>query len=178
MAATNFDACFAEMERWEGWHQFSCDAHDPGGATWCGLTQRAYDAWRVSEKLPVQGVRRCADDELRRIYRSEYWDQARCDDLPAGLDLCQFDTAVNEGCVQATRDLQRVLGVSADGIFGLETLHAVQLRRDVANLINAVCDRRERFWRGLSTFRWFGPGWMARGEGIRARALSMAWVRK
>ena len=173
MAASNLDACFVDTERWEGWHQFSMDPHDPGGATWCGLTQRAYDAWRESQMLPLQGVRRSADSEIKRIFHGEYWMQARCDDLPPGLDLIQFDCAINEGAVQATKDLQRALGVPADGVFGLETLGAVQSRTDVVGLINAVCDRRESFWRRLTTFRWFGKGWLARGEDMRLRAINM-----
>ncbi len=173
MTAKNFDACFAEMEKWEGWHKFTVTAHDPGGATWCGLTQRSYDAWRRKHGLPLQSVRRASDDEIRAIFREEYWTQARCDDLPPGVDLLQFDTTVNEGAVQATRDLQRALGIPADGVFGLETLECVQRVTTRADLINRVCDRRTSFWRSLTTFRWFGAGWLARGSAIRARALAM-----
>ena len=173
MTASNFAACFAVTERWEGWHQFSNDRNDPGGATWCGLTQRSYDAWRRLKGLPGQSVRRASDDEIGQIFRSEYWTQARCDDLFPGLDLVQFDIAINEGASQATKDLQRALGVTADGVFGLETLGAVQKVTDRAALIKAVCARRMSFWRSLKTWVYFGKGWSARGTDVETRALAM-----
>jgi len=173
MSAENFAACFAATERWEGWHQFSLDPRDPGGATWCGLTQKSYDAWRFQRKLPLQGVRKASDDEIRAIFHDEYWAQARCDDCFAGLDLVQFDSAINEGPAQATKILQRALGVAADGVFGLETLYALQGAYREEELIRKVCELRFSFWRGLRTFRYFGQGWMARGEDIEKRALEM-----
>ncbi len=173
MTASNFSACFEEMEKFEGFHQFSNNPHDPGGATESGLTQRSYDAWRRKQGLPIRSVRVVTDDELQAIYRSEYWTQVRGDELYPGLDLVLFDTAVNEGAVQATRDLQRALGVSVDGVFGLETLGAIQNYGDKSGLIHAVCARRMSFWRSLKTWVYFGKGWAARGEDIEARAIAM-----
>lgn len=179
----DFDACFAAMELEEGWHQFSLDPHDPGGATWCGLTQRSYDAWRRSRALPARGVRQATDAELATIYRGEYWNAVRGDDLFAGLDLAVFDYAVNAGARQATLDLQRSLNaalpslrIDVDGVFGLETLHALQrlVSRDgEEDLIHAICARRFAFWRALKTFRWFGAGWKARGERIERKSLAL-----
>lgn len=169
----NFGACFLETEVWEGWHQFSNNRHDPGGATYSGVTQRAYDGYRRSKGLPVQGVRRMTDDECRDIYFTQYWSTARGDDLPAGLDLCQYDECVNSGSVEATRLLQSALGVEVDGMFGLETLGAVQQATDVPALIKRVCAARLSFWHRLRTWAYFGVGWSRRDAGIEAKALAM-----
>lgn len=174
MTATNFANCFAETEKWEGWHRFSNAPGDPGGATWCGLTARAYDAWRRSKGLPTQFVRRATDDEIRQIFRDEYWASARCDDCFTGLDLVMFDIAINSGPRVAVRLLQRALEVPADGWFGLETLGALQEARSRTDLIEAISAERLSLWEGLRTWKLFGAGWRARGEDVRTRALAMA----
>jgi lysozyme family protein len=172
----NFDACFPITETYEGWHRYSNYRGDPGGATWCGLTQRSYDAWRKKQGLLTQSVRRATDDEIKQIFRFEYWDGARCNDCPAGIDLQQFDIAINMGPLQANKFLQRALGVEADGVFGLETLNSLQkitLPDAQRNLIKLVAARRLSLWESLRTWNLFGKGWIARGEAVEDKALAM-----
>lgn len=69
------------------------------------------------------------------------------------------------------RTLQGLLGVAADGVVGPLTLDAAA-RRDGAATINALCDRRLAFLRGLSSFPVFGKGWTARVATIRQAALA------
>lgn len=167
----NFEACFAQTERWEGgWVD---NPHDPGGATDRGVTQRSYNGYRAKLKLPPRSVRRMTDDECKDLYRSEYWVGARGDDLPAGLDLCQYDEAVNSGAVQAAKLLQTAVGVRADGVLGLETLNAIHNCADIPDLIKKVCAARLSFWHRLKTWAFFGVGWTRRGIGIEAKALEM-----
>jgi lysozyme family protein len=187
VTAANFPLDFADTERWEGWHTYSDDRYDPGGATWCGLTQRAYDAWRRLKGLPTRGVRQATDDEIRTIFRDEYWGPVRGDDCPAGVDLLMFDIAINMGPVVAIRFLQQALVVKVDGMFGLETLgklkgvdspsgdgRSSERPMDRSALIQAICARRFSFWHALTTWWRFGKGWMARGNDIEARALKLA----
>ena len=174
MTAANFPACFATMEKYEGWHQFSNNPHDPGGATYSGVTQRAYDAYRISKGFPTQGVRRMTDPECQDIYRVDYWNLARCDELFPGLDLCQFDECVNSGLVRANKILQAALYVDVAGVFGLETLGALQRVTVRPDLIRRVCSLRLGFWRSLPTWTYFGRGWYARYAGIQTQALAMS----
>lgn len=173
MSASNFPACFLETEKWEGWHKFSLDPHDPGGATWCGLTQRAYDAWRVKQGLPRQGVRKAADDEVRSIFRSQYWDAVRGDDLWAGLDMMAFDIAINSGPVAAARMVQRAVGAPVDGWIGLETLHAAQGVEDREAVLDRLHEARLGLWRMLPGWRWFGAGWSHREADVYDAARGM-----
>jgi lysozyme family protein len=168
-----FAACFAITETYEGWHQFSNDPYDPGGATYSGVTQRAYDSYRRLLKLPLQGVRRMGDDECRAIYRTQYWDAVRGDDLFAGLDLFMYDTGVNSGPITAIKFLQQALGVAADGQIGLETMGALAKVTDRAALIQTLCARRLSYWHALTTWWRYGRGWTARGTGIDVKALAM-----
>ena len=173
MSAANFLACFNETESFEG--GYSNNPHDPGGATLKGVTQAAYDEWRAGRRLPAQPVIRASDAEIQAIYREQYWNPVRGDDLFAGLDLVMVDYGWGSGPVTAIRHLQKVLGVGVDGQFGLETLGAIRPFAGArgAALINRLCDDRTAFFRSLATWVYFGRGWTVRLNGVRAKALAM-----
>jgi len=61
-----------------------------------GITVGAYRAWKGQAVIKAE-LRAIPDSEVRAIYRQNYWDAVRGDDLPAGLDLVAFDGAVNSG---------------------------------------------------------------------------------
>ncbi len=143
---------------------------DPGGATMRGVTQRVYDAYRRRRRLPVRSVRSITTPELHAIYRRQYWDVVRGDELPAGVDLAVFDAAVNSGPVRAAKWLQRAVGVTADGVIGLVTLGATT-EQPLARTVHRICDDRLHFLRGLTTWRTFGKGWSRRVAAVRQQAL-------
>ncbi len=174
MTASNFLACFNETESFEG--GYVNNPHDPGGATLKGVTQGAYSSWRAGKGLPAQAVRNATDAEIQTIYREQYWNPVRGDDLFVGLDLVMVDYGWGSGPITAVRHLQRVLGVASDGQFGLETLGAVNAikgRTAQINFINRLCDDRTTFFQSFSTWVYFGRGWTVRLNGIRAKALAM-----
>ena len=173
MAATNYDACFAEMERWEGWHKFTITPHDPGGATYCGLTQAAYTAWRTKQRLPRALVQEATDEEIGDIFHDQYWMPVLGNDLWAGLDLMVFDISVNMGPPRAAKILQRAVGAVPDGWVGMETLGAVQRSNDREAVLARVHAGRLGFWRSLGTWLYFGTGWTNRENDIFARAKAM-----
>jgi len=144
---------------------------DPGGATNRGVTQAVYDAYRKTRGRPVQSVKFITDDEVRAIYKFQYWDRVQGDFLPRGLDYAVFDFAVNSGVGRASKYLQAVLGVAQDGVIGAKTLAAIS---DPIRTINALCDRRISFLRNLGTFAVFGRGWTRRVQDVRKHALEMA----
>lgn len=171
MTASGFDGALKRVLVHEG--GYADHPADPGGATMQGITQRVYDGWRRRHGQPVRPVRRIAPDEVAAIYRRQYWDALRADDLPAGLDYALFDAAVNSGPAQAAKWLQRTLGVAADGQVGEATLAALDRRAAVA-LIDALCDRRLAMLRSLRTFPTFGAGWTRRVAEVRAAAKALA----
>ena len=169
MAYSNFDKALASVLIHEG--GYVNHPKDPGGATNFGVTQAVYDAYRKVRGRGQQSVRYISDDEMKAIYKFQYWDQIRGDFLPAGLDYAVFDFAVNSGVGRASKYLQAVLGVPQDGQIGAMTLGAV---KSPVSAINALCDRRMGFLRNLRTFLTFGKGWTRRVQGVRAHALEMA----
>jgi lysozyme family protein len=153
---------------------FVDDPHDPGGATNYGITQAVYNAYRRSKAVALKPVRLITRDEVEDIYRHQYADSIRFDDLPVGIDYCVFDEAVNSGVVRAIKALQLCVGVADDGVVGLRTLEAVQGCKDRAALIDRFCDRRVSFLRSLtSLFTHFGRGWLRRVADVRAASKGM-----
>ena len=137
---------------------------DPGGATMQGVTQRTYDAFRRRVGLGTQPVRQLAPSERDRIYKEQYWDAVRGDDLPGGIDAAVYDYAVNSGPGRAARDLQAVLGVVQDGVVGIMTLDAAR-SADAADVVRALCERRFAFLKRLRHWPTFKTGWTRRVMG-------------
>jgi lysozyme family protein len=148
MAEDNFERCLAATLQWEG--GYSNHPDDPGGPTMKGVIQREYDAWRTGHGQHRQSVRLISEDEVRAIYRRNYWDAMKCGTLPAGIDFCVFDAAVNSGTGRAAKWLAH------------------------ATSVDKYCDARLHFLQGLGRL-WhvFGAGWDRRVRGVRVSAKAM-----
>ena len=174
MAKGNFDVCLREVLKHEG--GYSNHASDPGGRTNLGVTQRVYEAWvghPVNEKI----MRGLTPALVRPLYKRNYWDVVKADELPRGLDLCVFDFGVNAGTNRAARYLQRMVGASEDGVIGPKTLslvaqHARAKGRDM--IVIEYQDMRRDYYKKLKTFTTFGKGWLRRVREVEVRAVAMA----
>jgi len=146
---------------------------DPGGATNMGITHRTYAAWLRVNNLPQKNVRDITLDEVKAIYREQYWDAVAGDRLPSGVDYAVFDFAVNSGPSRAVKFLQRVVGTTEDGILGQQTLAAVQ---GVAprQIVAELCDARLAWLKRLSHWSTFGRGWERRVSEVRAKGMRLA----
>lgn len=167
----NFATALAAVLQHEG--GYVNDPQDPGGATNKGVTQSVYDDWRRSQGLNPRSVRSLEQSEVEAIYRKLYWNAVRGDDLPAGVDYCMFDFAVNSGWPRAVRFLQRAVGVADDGIFGPLTMAAVKAVPP-CEIIARVCATRLTFLQTLPTFVRFGRGWSRRVAEVQTTAVEMA----
>lgn len=170
----NFDKCMIAVLGWEG--GFSNDPSDRGGATNHGITRATLAAWR-GHAVTAEDVGALSQDEAKDIYRANYWRAARCNALPAGLDLIIFDLAVNSGPGRAVRMLQEAVGAEIDGAAGPATMRAVG-EMQVGEAIRTVSRLRRVFYRTLAdrdpTQEKFIRGWVNRLDDITARALAMA----
>lgn len=149
------------------------DPRDPGGRTNKGITQRTYDAWLALKGKPRLDVYNISDADMAAIYRTQYADVIRFDDLPDGVGYAVFDFDVNSGEQRSAEVLQTCVGAKQDGRIGVMTIAAVKAV-DASKLINAYCDARLQFLRSLSTWSTFGLGWTNRVNRVRAAALLMA----
>lgn len=169
MARENFAAALRAVLKHEG--GFVDHPKDPGGATNKGITLTNYRRY-VKRGGTVADLKAITDDQVAKVYRQHYWDAVRADDLPAGVDYAVFDFGVNSGPSRAIKYLQAMLGVHQDGIIGPKTLDAVWAA-DPASVINALCDSRMAFLKGLPHWGTFGKGWTNRVSGVRNLAQQM-----
>lgn len=171
----NYDRALPLILKHEG--GFVNHPKDPGGATNKGITigtlkRLGIDVDRDGDS-DITDLKNLRHEHVARVYKLFYWDAVRADMLPSGLDYAVADFAVNSGPSRAAQHLQRILGVTADGDIGPKTLAAVA-KRDAADLVNALCDSRLRFLRGLKTWGTFGKGWNRRVAEVRA--VGLAWA--
>lgn len=164
-----FATCLAFVLAREG--LFSNNPADPGGATMKGITQRTYDAYRLSKGLPKLYVSNISDAEVQDIYRSEYWTPVHCDQVPVGVDLCLFDFGVNAGQGTSVRILQQALGITPDGLNGPMTIAAAK-GANPKMLANRMLDLRAAYYRDIVAKHpdqaIFKTGWLARVDALRA----------
>lgn len=145
-----FDQCFDKLLGHEG--GYVSDSRDPGGETKFGISKRAY---------PDLDIAALSVEQAKAIYKRDYWDRARCDELPPTVAFQVFDTAVNSGIGQAIRFLQRAVGVADDGVAGPLTINAVR-RLDAESLAARFNGQRLDFMTKLSTWDVYGKGWARR----------------
>jgi lysozyme family protein len=168
----NFEESLKMILHHEG--LFSAHPSDPGGATMRGVTQAVWEDW-VDRPVTEDEMKSLTVADVTPIYKQNYWDRVKADDLPSGVDFAVFDLAVNGGVGRGAKMLQAVVGVKQDGGIGPQTLAAVA-NMDAVDIIYNYTARREDFYRSLSTFDTFGRGWLRRNEKTQIDALAMTDV--
>lgn len=159
-----FDRAFRVVVGEEG--GYSSNPADPGNWTGgaCGRGLCRGTRFGISAaSYPGLEIATLTLDDARAIYRRDYWERVRGDDLPPPLALLVFDAAVNNGVGRAARWLQQAVGATADGIIGPATLTRVQGHAGPgAALMAEFQAQRLTFMAGLPTWRVFGLGWARR----------------
>jgi len=158
MASKNYDKCLETILHHEG--GYVNHPKDPGGETNLGVTKRVYEEWGGTKDMKDLTV-----EDVAPIYKKNYWDKLKGDDLPGGLDLCVFDFGVNAGPGRAAKYLQSMIGTTPDGGIGPMTLAALQKYVDENGLVESIEEyqkRRQEYYEKLSTFATFGRGWTRR----------------
>ena len=120
---SNFDECLKLILHHEG--GYMNHPKDPGGETNMGVTKRVYEKWCMENDLQQKDMKDLEFDDVAPIYKKNYWDRVKADELPEGLDLCVFDWVVNSGTGRAAKKLQSMIGTVADGGIGTQTLCVV-----------------------------------------------------
>lgn len=167
MAEQNWEKCLELILHHEG--GYVNHPKDPGGETNLGVTKRVYEEWGGTKDMKDLTV-----EDVEPIYKKNYWDRVKADDLPAGLDLCVFDFGVNAGTGRAAKFLQEMIGTVVDGGIGPNTLKALAIYCDSEGVKGAIHEyqrRRQAYYESLSTFDTFGRGWTRRVDETTEEAL-------
>jgi lysozyme family protein len=148
-----FDAIIDRVLAHEGGY---CNVpQDPGGETQWGICKRAYPSCDIKSLTRQQAI---------EIYRKDYWNAVRGDDLPPAIAFQVLDAAVNHGVGRAIMWLQDAAGTAEDGHIGPNTLAAIKAA-DPADLVLRFNAIRLNFYTKLGTFGTFGKGWVRRVAG-------------
>ncbi|NNI07714.1 glycoside hydrolase family 108 protein [Pasteurella multocida] len=154
---SDFNKAFDRVIQYEG--GYVNDPRDAGGETKFGITIHTARANGYTGSMFTM-----TRDDAKQIYLKAFWQRYRCNEFPPELAFQFFDACVNHGSGNASRMLQRAVGVVDDGIIGEVTLAAIRKRStvEVVTLFNA---ERLEFYTKLSGFQHFGKGWIRRMAG-------------
>lgn len=182
---SRFEVALEFALKWEG--GFSDHPDDKGGPTNKGVTQKTYDEWRRSQgEVTEKSVVFISEEEMKTIYRANYWQAARCDRFAPNIDWLMFDIAVNSGPRGAARIIQRALNtvnsetarVSVDGVVGPQTIAAAHAL-DAVELGRAIISERldlfDRIVKNDASQAVFLKGWRNRTNDL-ARAAGLVNV--
>ena len=145
----------------EGGSRFTDVANDKGGATKYGISQTAY---------PTIDIRNLTEQQARDIYKRDYWDRIRGDDIHSQLIAENiFDTAVNMGTRTACRLVQITLNIQpVDGVIGSESLAVINQQDEkifIAHFTLAKIARYAKICMNDKTQSKFLLGWINRALG-------------
>ena len=183
MARENFAAVMVEIHKFEG--GFTKDSRDPGN--WTGGKVGSgkllgTNMGIAANTYPKEDIPNLTKERAGELYRRDFWNPIRGDDLPAGVDYATMDGSVNSGKKRGVQWLQRAVGLTgtaADGSVGPKTLDAVATRHRASGSVKVVkdmCAIRMGFLRGLKTFTTFGKGWSRRVANVEAVGVKMAML--
>jgi len=170
----NYGRCADFTLKYEG--LYSNHPNDKGGPTMRGVTMAVFKAWRRDDNLTIEDLKALTDIEARQIYRTNYWNVVKGDELPIGIDLCLFDIAINSGVGRAGQCVQEVLGFTGrdvDRAIGPKTLRAILAVNNRAAFIDDLIFWRLAFLKKLGNWDDFGAGWTTRVNACNKLAQDM-----
>lgn len=115
----------------------------------------------AANTYPNEDIKNLTLERAKFLYKRDFWDKAKCDQLPDGLRFHVFDVSVNSGVSRGVKTLQQALGVTADGVIGNQTIGASKSQKSEEVLLRFY-SFRIAFYTSLDSFKTFGKGWMNR----------------
>ncbi|WP_082557940.1 glycosyl hydrolase 108 family protein [Methylobacterium sp. Leaf361] len=157
-SAVRLERCLPYIFEGEG--GYTNNAKDPGNWTGGKVGKGVLKGTKygiAAASFPTLDIANLTKDQAAEIYRAKYWTTAGCDQLPDGVDLPIFDSSVNSGPSRGKKFAAATAAIA-----------------DAVTRIKAISGQRRSFYQGLSTFKTFGKGWLARVAKIEAGAIKMA----
>ncbi len=159
---TFFDKSMTRLLPIEG--GYSDDQNDPGN--WTGghvgagrLLGTKYGI--AANTYPNEDIKNLTWERAKELYKRDYWDRVRGDDLPGAVAYSGLDGAINSGVLKSVMWLQQAAGVADDGKWGPITAAAVAAA-DPNDLVLRYNGFRLRFMTNLNAWDRYGKGWARR----------------
>lgn len=110
--------------------------------------------------------------DCQTIRHAMYWNALHCGQLPPGINYMAYSAGLLAGCGYIARTVQRIVGVSQDGVIGKATLQAVNRYGDKP-LMDAIWAANRDYFASLGKLQ-FLHGWNIRNDQDIAQAYLMA----
>ena len=147
------------------------DANDRGGETKFGISKKSY---------PHLNIANLTVERAAAIYKQDFWDVCKCDEMEAEMAVVVFDAAVNHGARRASMFLQQLVNSKMDGVIGDKTLASLRKylsRRSADRVVIQYLTLRAQFYhdivRGDSSQAKFLKGWFTRLFSLQQFSLGM-----
>lgn len=192
MAQSNFLKAHEFVAKWEG--GLSDHPADRGGLTAYGASiefvkgiarkqegRNFLQQIGIGQPVTPERMRKITPEQVQAMFRHEFWDALKLDELPFRQAALLYDAAVNCGPVQAVKFSQRgynaCIGhddkLEVDGVLGPLTRRA--LERDSDKVAKAIIKTRRDFYKGLVESRpdqgVFLKGWINRVDDLAKMLL-------
>lgn len=156
-----FDKAFTRLIGHEG--KFTDNPNDDGN--WTGGKQgrgllKGTKYGIAASSYPHLDIKNLTVEQAKQIYFADYWDTLK--EAHPSIKFQFFDAAVNHGQGNATRFLQRAVGVADDGKWG-PISQAALMKITHQDVLLRFLAFRFKFWASLKRFDDFGRGWVNRG---------------
>lgn len=115
----------------------------------------------AANTYPDLDIKNLTLEQAKEIYYNDWWIACGIDRFSSAMQFQMFDAAFNHGLRNASKILQRAVGVNDDGIIGGITLSAVNAMSE-NDLLLKFLSYRLRFFASLKSFDSFGRGWSNR----------------
>lgn len=152
-----------KLLRWEG--GYVNDPDDHGGETNMGVTISVFNLARKQKIITTENLKDLTQDDVFKILKHYYWDKCKGDYIFSQSCAELFvDWYYNSG-TYAIQNVQMILGVKVDGIFGKHSLSAFN-DYNPEILFDEIKKKRSEFVYKIvqnnSTQRKFLKGWINR----------------
>ncbi len=164
----NFDKSINLMLGLEGGK--TDEGTDRGGRTNYGITQFTYDEWNKKHKLPKKDVFTITPEIAKQIYKEEYWNLIKGDQLPKNVANAILSMALTDGPQDAIKFVQRMLGVEpVSGVMGPITLGKIseKTKNGDAEFARAILDKQIDRYQKDEQASIYGKGWTNRVEKVK-----------
>lgn len=145
---------FPKILGWEG--GFVNDPNDKGGATNMGVTISTWKSVGYDKDgdgdIDEQDIRLLSKEDAFKVFKTFYWDKLKADLIKSqSIANTLVDWFWGSG-KWAVIHVQRILGITDDGVFGTQTLNAInnypnqeelfwKIQRDRLDFIHGICVR-------------------------------------
>lgn len=164
----NFDKSINLMLGLEGGK--SDEGTDRGGRTNYGITQFTYNAWNKKHKLPKRDVFKITPEIAKQIYKEEYWNLIKGDQLPKNVANAILSMALTDGPQDSVKFVQKMLGVEpVSGVMGPITMAKIweKSKTGDAEFAKAILNKQIDRYQKDEQASTYGKGWTNRVEKVK-----------